>query len=171
LSTAIVASKPGKVRLRQGLLLLAGGLALELLVAQGSLRFYWTPLILGLAYLAAAAAGGRTGGYWATACVLVGWGLSVVLIGETRPREVDVSGAYLLGAGAGAAVGALLARAKFEVGQLGLGVTVAAAGLILALSPRAPDVLYDARTYALALGAVGLFNVALGAARPGFNRT
>lgn len=65
----------------------------------------------------------------------------------------------------------LLARAKFEVGQLGLGVTVAAAGLILALSPRAPDVLNDARTYALALGAIGLFNVVLGAARPDFKRT
>jgi hypothetical protein len=36
------------------------------------LRFYWTPLILGITYLAAAAAGGRRGSYWATACVLVG---------------------------------------------------------------------------------------------------
>lgn len=60
------------IRIRQALLLLAGALALELLVAQGSLRFYWTPLILGIAYLAAAAAGGRRGSYWATACVLVG---------------------------------------------------------------------------------------------------
>ena len=165
MKSALVAAKQRGVRLRQGLLLLAGGLALELLVAQGSLRFFWTPLILGLAYLAAAAAGGRTGGYWATACVLVGWGLSVVLIGETRPRDIDVAGAYLLGAGAGASVGALLTRAKLEVSQLGLCVTVAAAGLILALSPRAPDVLDDARTYALALGAVGLVNVVLGAAR------
>ncbi len=162
---SMVASKPSAVRVRQGLLLLAGGLALELLVAPDSLRFYWMPLIIGLTYLAAAAAGGRKGGYWATACVLVGWGLSVVLIGEIRPREVDVSGAYLLGAGIGASVGALLIRAKFEVGQLGLGVTVAAAGLLLALVGRSPEVLGDARTYALALGAVGVFNVLLGALR------
>ena len=165
MTPALVAKKRSEVRLGQGLLLLAGGLALELLVAQGSLRFYWTPLVLGLAYLAAAAAGGRTGGHWATACVLVGWGLSVVVMGETRPRDIDVSGAYLLGAGAGVAVGALLSRAKFEVSQLGLGVTVAAAGLVLALAQQAPEVLEDARTYALALGAVGLVNVALGAVR------
>ena len=158
-------------RLLQGILLLAGALALILLVSTGALDFFWTPLILGLAYLAAAAAGGRKGGYWATACVLTGWGLAVVVIGEARPEDIDVSGSYLLGAGLGATVGALLARSGFGVSIVGLGATVAAAGLVLALTPAASDLLEEERTYALLLGVVGLVNVALGALGKGDEAT
>jgi len=86
----MIADTAKSVRIRQALLLLAGALALELLIAQGSLRFYWTPLIIGITYLAAAAA-----------------------------------------------------------------------GLILAISPRAPELLYEARTFALVIAAVGLVNLAL----------
>ncbi len=93
--------------------------------------------------------------------MLTGFGLSAAVIGLGHPQDIDAGGAYLLGAGVGAAVGSLLPRAGFEVSQPGLAVTVAGAGLILALSPRA-DALTDARTYALAIGVVGLFNVALG---------
>lgn len=154
-------AKAPELRIRQGLLLVAGAVALELLVGRGSLRFYWTPLIVGLSYLAAAGVGGRAGGYWPTACVLSGWGLAVVLIGSVQPRDIDLAGAYLFGAGVGAAAGSLLSRARFDVSPLGLAVTVAAGGLILALSPSA-GVLDDARTYALAIAAVGVVNVAAG---------
>ncbi len=157
----MIADTDKGIRIRQALLLLAGALALELLVAQGVLQFYWTPLVLGIAYLAAASAGGRGGSYWATACVLVGWGLAVVYLGAVKPTDVDPAGAYLVGAGLGAVAGVLLARQRFDVSPLGLGATVAAAGLILAISPRAPDLLYDASTFALAVGFVGLVNLAL----------
>jgi len=157
----MTADKPRGVRVRQGLALLAGGLALELLVGSGPLGFFWTPLVLGLAYLAAALAGGRSGGHWATGCALTGWGLGVVYAGEFRPSEIDVAGVYLAGAGLGVVAGALLASRGVALGALGLGATVAAGGLCLALSPRAPDVLADARTYALAVGAVGLLNLVL----------
>ncbi len=150
------------LRVGQGLLLLVGAVVLELVVARGSLAFYWTPLIIGLTYLAAAVAGGRLGGYWATACVLTGWGIAVVFVGAARPTMIDTSGAYLLGAGLGAVGGALLARLRFTVGTLGLAATVAAGGLVLTVSPTAPEVLDDARIFAVALGLVGLFNVALG---------
>lgn len=158
--TAVMTGKPREVRIRQGLALLAGALVLELLVGVGPLRFYWMPLILGLSYLAAAAAGGRAGGHWATACVLTGWGVSVVAVGLAQPQDVDVAGAYLLGAGAGAAAGSLLTQRGFALSQSGLAVTIAGAGLILALSPRS-EALTEPRTYALAIGVVGLFNVAL----------
>lgn len=159
---AVDEARAPRVRVRQGLLLLTGALALELLVGQGPLHFYWTPLIVGLSYLAAAAVGGRTGGYWATACVLTGWGLAVVAIGSAHPQNIDLAGAYLFGAGAGALAGSLLPRARFDVSQVGVAATVAASGLVLGLSPRA-STLDDARTYALAIGAVGVINIALGA--------
>ena len=150
------------LRIRQGLLLLVGALALDLLVAGGTLDFFWTPLIIGVTYLAAASSGGRAGSYWATACVLTGWGLAVVFIGEVKPTDIDTSGAYLFGAGIGSVVGLMLMQARFAVSAMGLAATVAAAGLLLALSAAFPDVLEDARTYAALIGLVGLVNVVLG---------
>ncbi len=52
-------------------------------------------------------------------------------------------------------------RRHFDVSPLGLGATAAAASLILAISPRAPDLLYEARTFALVIAAVGIVNLAL----------
>jgi len=88
------------------------------------------PLVIEIAYLAAAAAGGRRGSYWATACVLVGWGLAVVCVGATKPAGIDPAGAYLVGAGLGAVAGTILARRHFDVNPLGLGATAAAVGLV-----------------------------------------
>jgi len=157
----MVTPMPGSRRIGRGLALAAGAVALELLVVRGDTPFYWTPLIVGLAYLAAAASGGRDGGYWATATVLCGWGLAVVWAGSGSP-DLDFAGLYLAGAGAGATAGLLLGRAGFEVAPLGVAVTVAAAGLLLALTPQVGE-LEDARTFALALGAVALVNLGLAA--------
>ncbi len=144
--------------------MLSGGAAL-LAVTAGADRipFYWTPLILGLTYLLAAAVDGPRGGYWATALALTGWGLAVVLIGHVQPRDIDTSGAYLAGVGLAGVAAALLRRHGFLVSELGFAATVAAGGLVLAASPREPGTLDDASTYAIALGVVGLFNVANGA--------
>lgn len=156
-----VSSRAPDLRIRQGLALLAGAIAITVVLGADGSRFYWTPLALGLAYLAAAALGGRRGGYWATAVVLVGWGAAVVLVREAQP-ELDTAGLYLAGAGAGATIGMLLRRAEFDVDPLGAAGTVLAAGVILALAPQL-DALTDARTYALLIGAVGLANVIAGA--------
>ena len=153
-------AKSGWLRIAQGLALATGAVALEVLVARGSTPFYWTPLIIGLAYLAAAAFGGRTGGHWPTATVLCGWGLAVVIAGSARP-DLDTAGLYLAGAGVGASVGVVLSRAGFEFEPLGATVTVAAAGFVLALAPRV-DALVDAQTFAILLGLVALVNLLLG---------
>lgn len=155
------APKTGSVRIGQGLALAGGAVALELLVARGDVPFYWTPLTIGLAYLVAATLGGRDGGHWATATVLCGWGLAVVWAGAGRP-DLDIAGLYLAGAGLGASAGLLLRRVGFEVDALGASATVAAAGLVLALSPQVSE-LTDARTFAVALGLVALVNLLLGA--------
>ncbi|WP_372790992.1 hypothetical protein [Paraconexibacter sp.] len=157
----MTASKPASLRLVQGVILLAGALVLATAVDRATLSFFWTPLVLGLTYLVAAAAGGREGGYWATALPLTGWGLAVVWIGEVRPEDVDIAGAYLAGTGLGLTAAAVLASRGVPIATAGLAATVAAAGLILAFSPRA-DALTDATTYAIAVGAVGAVNVARG---------
>ena len=155
------AKAPG-TRLAQAVALLGGAAFLALVVAPDGARFYWTPLTIGLAYLAAAAAGGRDGGHWATACALTGWGAAVVLAGAAKP-DLDVSGLYLAGAGLGAAAGLALRRAGFGVDPLGIALTIAASGLVLAFTTKGKGVLDDARTYAVALALVAVVNLALAA--------
>ena len=161
-----MAVKPAWVRLRQGLVLLVGAVVFELLVGgEGPAKFYLVPLGLGLAYLAAATVGGRDGGFWATAVVLVPLGLAVLWVRRSRP-DLDTTGVYAAALGVGALLGVALYRAGVEVSALGVAATILAFGLLLAFERHASDVIGDARAYAIALGVVGLFNVAgVGVAR------
>lgn len=145
------------LRLRQGLVLLVGAIAFALIVGRGPDTFFWTPLGIGLVYLAAAVAGGRDGGYWSGALVLVGWGAAVAYAREARP-ELDIAGLYLAGAGVGATLAVLAGRAGIRTDALGATATVAIAGAILAVSGEWSQ-LVEAHTYALFVGGVGLVNV------------
>lgn len=148
-------------RVSQGAILVAGGLLLEVLVGRGELAFWWTPLLIGLAYLAAALSGGRNGSYWATAPVLVGWGAVVVWLNEAQP-DVFAPAAHAFGMGLGVLLAAGAARAGRRVDLLGAGLTATAAGLVFMLE-REVDPFGDATTFAVALAAVGAFNLLLAA--------
>lgn len=148
--------------MRQGVILLVGAIVIVLAIGASPTGFYWTPLAVGLIYLAGAVSGGPQGSYWATAVVLVGWGAAVVVVRQLNPN-LDTAGLYLVGAGLGATAGMLLARRGFAVDPLGLTITVAIGGALLAVEPRYSSVLGDARIYALFIGAVGLGNLLLGA--------
>lgn len=150
------------LRLRQGVILLVGAIVIVLTIGSSPTGFHWTPLAVGLVYLAGAASGGPQGSYWATAVVLVGWGLAVVVVRQLNPN-LDTSGLYLAGAGIGATIGMLLARRGFAVDPLGTAITIAIGGTVLAFEERFSSVLGDARFYALLIGAVGLVNVLMGA--------
>lgn len=152
-------------RVRRGLVLLLGGVLFGLVVGSDPANFSWTPLGVGLAYLAASIAGGRREGFWATAAVLVPWGATVAWFAEARPADIGTEGAYLAAVGVGALLALALAHRGFDVAPVAVAATIVAAGLLLAVEPRFPDVIADGRTYALALGAVGLFNVVTGATR------
>jgi hypothetical protein len=141
-------------RRRQGAALIAGAALLYLLEAVGDLSFYWTPLLIGLTYLVAAALGGPRGSYWATAIVLTAWGAGVLLLHE-RTIDVSVQSGYLLAVGVGATVAALLDRGGYAVDALGVAATILLAGLVFALQPQA-DALSRASTYAALVAVVGL---------------
>jgi hypothetical protein len=151
------------VRVNRAVLLLAGAAFLIVMVAPDDDRFYWTPLALGLSLLAAAAAGPRTSGPWGPACVLVGWGAAVVFVRLAEP-DLDTSGVYLAGAGAGVMAGTELARRGFAVDHTTLAATLVLGGALLALSTVA-DVFADARTYAGLLGALAVAQFVLAARR------
>jgi hypothetical protein len=142
------------VHINRAILLLAGAAFLIVMVVPDDDRFYWTPLVLGLSFLAAAAAGPRTSGPWAPACVLVGWGAAVVFVRLAEP-DLDTSGVYLAGAGAGVMAGTELARRGFAVDPTTLAATLVIGGALLALSTVA-GIFVDARAYAALLGSLAV---------------
>lgn len=155
--SAVDVGKPVDVRVRQIVCFLAGALAMELLVDQGEVRFYWTPLILGLTYLAAAAVGGRHGGHWSGATTLTGFGLAVAYAGHEHPQNVDISGLYVLGAGLAFAIGAVAASRGWPISTVSMGVTLAIVGGLLAFSGQV-DQFVDGRWYVYLLAAVAVAN-------------
>ncbi len=149
---------PRRTRLGRAGALLAGAAVYALLV-YGPLEFYWTPFLLGVAYLVAAAAGGRRGGLWATGLVLAGWGVGVLL-----PNELGVAvspgDGYLIGVGAAVIVGGLLVRRGFEIGLIGVGATALAAGLIHTFAGDEIAALVKPWPYVVLLAVVGAVNLA-----------
>lgn len=139
--------------------MLAAAAAFALAFVALDLAFWWIPLGVGLVYLAAAAASGRDGSYWATAVTVSGWGLSVAWLNVADP-DVIAPAAQVFGIGMGALAGAALARRGFAVDLLGVAATAAGVGLIFMLQRQA-GWLVDWKTYAVLLAAVGLINLAL----------
>jgi hypothetical protein len=156
-------TRPPVVRVNEAILLLAGAVFLVVMVAPDDDRFYWTPLVLGLSFLAAAVVGGRAGGTWAPACVLVGWGAAVVFVRVAEP-DLDTSGVYLAGAGAGVLAGLELGRRGFAIDPAALGATTVIAGAALALTRQA-GVFNDARAYAALLALIAVAQLVLAARR------
>lgn len=151
------------VRLRR-----AAVLGLGAIVAGGVLEateFFYVPLVVGLVYLAAAAAGGRRGGLWSTALPLTGWGLGVVL-GVENVVDLYDPALFLLGAGLGALACAGLERAGWAVDLLGVSATLVLGGLAFALE-REVDLFGQRSTYVALLLLVAGFNLAQALRAPG----
>jgi len=119
---------------------------------------------LGAVYAAAALAGRRDGGHWSTACALLAWGTSVVLVRETG-LDVPEAAAYLVGGGVGVAAASLLGRSGFDADAGASGTTLVAGGLIYAVLPSIGDPLTEAWPYALLLAVVGIVNLGLSSRR------
>ena len=147
------------VRLGRAGALLAGAVVYALLV-YGPLQFYWTPLLLGLAYFGAAAAGGRRGGLWATAVVLTGWGVGVLL--ATKLDSLSSGDAYLMGIGGAIVVAGVLARrGGFAIDLLSVGGTVLIAGILHNVAGDPVQALVQPWPYVALLAGVGALNLVL----------
>ncbi len=166
LSSSTQAGKPRDVRLRQGAALLVGAALLQVAVAVGPLSFFWTPFFAGLAYLAAALAGGRRGGHWATATVLLPWGTTVAALSEFRGLDVRIPAAYIAALGLGAMLAGVLQRRGFAIDLLSVGGAIVLAGLFFGLDRYWVSILGRADTYAALIAVVGLWNVAAASRAP-----
>lgn len=147
------------VRVRQAAAFALGAVIYLLWTGVDGERFRWTPFVIGLVYLAAAALGGRRGGHWATACVLTGWGVSVLLFDEVRPGSGEGL-FYAAGLLVGAVTAAVLAARGFSAAPAGIIGAVIGAVVFLALEPRV-SLLDKTTLYASLLAAVAAVNVGL----------
>ena len=122
-------------RRRRGLALLLGAVAVVLLVGEGRpLGFLWLPLVTGLVYLLAAAAGGLDGDLWGPALVVTGFGAGVGLtVGGPLGGEL-FSPVVLTAVGAGAVLAMLVPR----VSGMSVAAAVLLSGVFFLLSERGP---------------------------------
>jgi hypothetical protein len=99
---------------RRGVILLAGAVAIVLLVQPiGFLDYYFNPLLVGLAFLAAAAATGPRSPLWGAGLVVTAWGVAKVI-----ENSVEVSwagGMSTLAIGLGGLIAAYLGTRGWAV--------------------------------------------------------
>ena len=148
-------------RRRRAPLLLLGAVAVGLLVGSGRpLDFRWLPLVTGLVYLTAAAAGGRDGALWGPACVVTGFGGGVGLtVGGPLGGEL-FSPVVLTSVGAGAVVAMLLPQLGIAVDGLSVAAAVLLSGVFFLLSERGPtEVFRSPLVYAALLALWGLWEL------------
>ncbi len=113
------------------------------LIETGWLAFYWTPLIVGLTYVAAAAASGGRGSLWAPGLMLVASGMAMALWLENGRSTADLEflGVTVLGLGAGGVLAAFMTRAGYDITAMSLAMTVMAfGGFVLAAQHELPGV-------------------------------
>ncbi len=152
----IFSGSDAAARRRRGLVLILGALVM-LLVQQKVIKFYFTPLIVGLTYLAGAAISGRRGAFWAPGLVTTAWGISVLLTVHhvvSNPHDW----AFNIAAAIGVAVALLL---RFTVGIAAgvLGLAVSLGVVLLHNYAHPPSWIFHGITFALLLGIWGLWEL------------
>jgi len=146
----------------RGAVLLAGAAVLLLLVEGRGVRFFWVPLLIGVTYLLAAAAGRSTGPLWAP-----GWVLGVVGLTEAlwfragRPADsFEFAQLTLLAAGTGALLAVAMTAIGVRVSAMSLALAVLLTGAFnLAEAKAVPYVAGNTWLYAALLVGWGLYEL------------
>lgn len=148
-------------RRRRALVLLAGAAALLVLVGDDRpLGFLYLPLVTGLVYLAAAAAGGRDAALWGPGLVVTGFGLGAVLTVDGPFGGQLFSPVVLTTVGAGAVLAMLLPRLGVVVDGLSVASAVLLSGVFFLLSERGPtEVFRSTLSYVALLALWGLWEL------------
>lgn len=143
-------------RRRSAAVLVVGAIATVVLVQGEVLSFFWTPTIVGLSYLAAAAAAGRTGALWAPGLITTCWGITVLLgIHQVVPGDKR---SYLLAGAVGIAL-ALLLRRTIGLAAGYLGMVVSLAVIAVYDDAHVPSWVFHGTTFAVLLGVWGLWDL------------
>lgn len=165
--TVPVPPSPTRIQaLSRGAILFLGGLLVVLLIKPvGPQELRWMPLIIGLTYLTASAAGGRSGGLWVPGLMVTCWGISTttVLSGTIR---TDFAAAAIFAIGIGAVLATFLPRFGIPCNPLAIAVIMAAIGALELTQFEFGGVLNDGWPWGAFLAAGGLWEL-----RPGVWRS
>lgn len=144
-------------RHRSALVLLVGALVMGFAVQQQVIRFYYTPLIVGLTYLTAAMAGGRKGALWAPGIVTTCWGIAV-LLGVHNVVTLDSKTSYLIAGVIGIAIALTL---RFTIGLAAgfIGLAVSMAIILIHDNADVPSWIFKGITFAVLLGVWGIWEL------------
>lgn len=113
---------------RRGLVLLVGAVVIALLVKPiGPLDYYFAPLLIGLAFIAAAAVTGPRSPLWGAGLVVTAWGTSKVI--ENNIEVSWAGGMTTLAIGLGALIAAYLASRGWAVSAASVAWPVVFIGL------------------------------------------
>ena len=149
------------VRRRRGLVLLLAAASVLVLVGDDRpLGFVFLPLVTGVGYLLAAAAGGRDGDLWGPGLVVTGFGLGAVLSVEGPVGGRLFSPVVLTAVGAGAVLAMLLPRVGISVSGLSVASAVLLSGVFFLLTElQATDVFREPLVYAALLALWGVWEL------------
>lgn len=154
---------PASARRARGAVLVAGGVLSLLLVEGGVVARYWLVLLVGLVYLAAAAAGRSRDGLWAPGLLVTPVGLTVGLwIDAGRSFDTfQLAALLLLSLGAGTVLAGLLdQRPGFAISPLSLSVPpLLLGGAFLVDQQQVPVLAGQTWPYALLLVLWGLYEL------------
>ncbi len=129
-------------RRARGIALIAGAVAIVALVETGTLAFYWFPVLAGLTYLAAAAAGRSRGTLWGPGFVLTSVGLAaaVWLRDGRAPDSFQFLALAVMALGAGGVLAALFAQVRgFAVSAMSIALPVLLFGAFALLEQQAVE--------------------------------
>jgi hypothetical protein len=113
---------------RRGVVLLAGAVGVVLLVKPiGSLEYYWNPLLVGLAFLAAAAFTGRRSPLFGAGLVVTSWGVATAM--EQSVKIGWAGGMTMIAIGLGGLIAAYLGTRGWAVSPASVAWPVVFIGL------------------------------------------
>jgi hypothetical protein len=148
-------------RLSAGVLFVGALLASFVVVPGGSAKLYWIPIIVGMAYLLAAAVVGRQSPLWPAGVVVSSWGVAVLLV-LRGTWSTDFSGTAVTAIGVGLLLAALLPRVGVAVSLTSLAVPVLLLGSFELLQAESLDLFSKGWLFGVALALRGLYDL-----RPG----
>lgn len=145
-------------RRRSALALLAGAVVMEVLIQQQIVKFYWTPLIVGLAYLAAAIIGARRGTLWAPGIVTTCWGIAV-LLGIHGVITMDAALSYDIAGAIGVLIVLAFGRFTLTAAAGPVGLVVSYGAILVHNYAHVPSWVFHGATFAVLLGAWALWEL------------
>jgi len=156
-------------RRARGLALIVGAVLIVALIETETIPFYWFPVLTGLTYLAAAAAGRSRGTLWAPGFVITAVGLGAALwLRDGRTADsFQLLALAVMALGLGGVLAALLAQLRgFSVSAMSVSLSVLLFGVFALLEQQAVEpIAGQSWVYAALLAAWGAYEL-----RPGSSR-